>query len=232
MSETREEIQSEIIKCYFQESQLDEAIYKQISKILEIQYQIEASPEVGGFVFIKDDMSLELRVNKPAIQKELETCLSNFEKGDYSNIEPLYGFMQEAESIQASYLDENDAELLVYKGVVQILEKLSLNSQVKLSEEKRNNLSALFRKVINSFYAFKLDDIEEGDGRFMGLFHVHKKGTIPSGGDLVINKRHNIPNLVISSTHNYKQEGIEIYLVHSGSYERLYEGTLDFQPTK
>jgi len=226
MTETREAIQVEALRCYFNNGQLDGSISNEISRVLGIQYQEDDLPEVGGSIIAGNDATLELRVNESDVNKEVETSISAFEEGDYSSISHLYEFLCEARDTQESYLGKSHPDIFVLNGLVTILDRVMGNEDAPLSGDKRLGLANLFRKIVGSFYAFKEDEIEADDGYLLGLFHVHKQRQPPSGGDIKKNRQNGLPNLVIGATSDYQKEGVDVYLVHSGKQELLYRGEL------
>ena len=83
------------------------------------------------------------------------------------------------------------------------------------------------QSILGNIYSFSVDEF---DPNFVGIFHVHDNGSEPSPNDINKNKLMPLVDLVISAKADYVQSGVKLYLVHSGSFELLYQGLLQPKP--
>jgi hypothetical protein len=227
MSETREQIVEQILKEHvFSGETLDEGTSSEISRVLKYQFTEMDIGEAGGPFFLEDDVSLRMEVTESDYARELKGSLGRFRDGDCNNLDPLIRFMEEVSKTQAGYLGPDNADTLIADGIIQVLNLVAVKKSV-LGAEKRDGITNMCTKIISNFFPFTAEDLlylEKSNG--LGLFHIHKYGQPPSGGDITFNKDTGIPLMLISARSDYMDTGVNLYLVSSGKPGSVYTGRL------
>ncbi|MBU0470802.1 MAG: hypothetical protein KKA62_01845 [Nanoarchaeota archaeon] len=231
---TLEEILISIEKCYVEiirpsfSGDLSDNISSQIRTILEEQFKSGVYSEVGGSIFYHDE-GLEMRIVKPKIMEHIDKALTEFEGGNYDNFPSLASYSDKMKESFLKYSERNPDKYLFIDLINECCQTfLKENNLLKnITEDIRKNFVDLYKKyIVGRTYFFLPSELGFSERNFIGIFHVHVAGSKPSIMDLDLNKRIRVANLLISTTEKYEQEGVSLYLIHSESYEQIYEGLL------
>ncbi len=223
----REEYLALIFNVYFKKIGLTIGVVSQLEDIIKLQLRKDTLSEIVGSVFsqtIDNEKKLVLEVLHPKEMKEVETALNLFNKGDYSQIKVLQDFVHLGLKSHEEHYGKNlclQAICEFFRIITEKPEKLE-----SLTSKNKDFWYNEYHLFLRSFSHYCLTDMGIDKKGFIGNFHCHDSGNPPSKIDLDKNIKFNIPELVISATADYQESGVKLYLVHSGSYEILYEGLL------
>jgi len=218
----------ESIKVYIQKIGLTESLASQLHCILEEQFKVGTLREIAGSAFSREG-KLELQIIKTSLMDKIEKSLYRFRDGDYSEINELYTFVHQAHS---SYREDIGTvpELIYYLDSFFEISSREPERLQKFPDLRRKEVVEDYKELIANFSILPWSELKVDCPGFRGIFHVHDNGLKPSKIDVQNNVRTQIPDLVISATPDYVRSGAKLYLVHSGSFELLYQGLL--QPAK
>lgn len=231
-----ENYRADYIKGFFQGHEIEESLSSQIKQVLSLQSHARNGPEIGGSIF--DNNGLELRViDDSPIREKVESALRSFESGDYSGLSTLYEFTTRfLEMVEA----KPDASPHTIAYVNTFIDTFDPHHNPKdLTEDLRGYEADLFKRTMLNrvYFPGRVENEVDAKG-FLGLFHVHCLGTLPNAGDILLNQRRRIPEMIIAA--NLKPRPSEpeasvidtckLYLVHSGSYEKIYSCIFRFEP--
>lgn len=227
MSETHEEIVEEILREHvFNSETLDKGTSSEISRVLKYQFTEMDIGEAGGPFFLEPDVSLRMEVRESEYTRMIKESLVRFRDGHCDNLEPLIHYMEEVSKTQAGYLGSNNPESFIANGIVEVLNLVATTKSI-LGVEKRGGITKLCSKIMSNFYPFTIEDFQYLQrSKGLGLFHVHKDLQPPSGGDIDFNNERGIPLITISAKSDYRDTGVNLYLVSSGKSVILYTGCL------
>lgn len=202
--------------------ELSDHIQDSLSLILTSQFRDEQFTEVGGYIHSSEE-GLEFKI----VENQLEVYLKRYEAGDASEevINTLYQCANEfREANERNGYDQKSYEMQIVRTLCDVFKAYSDPSKAKNLNLERKKIAAWYReKILHNFYLF---DSKESNYDYIGKFHVHGNASEPSSIDIETNKLKATPDLVISATPDYQQSGVKLYLVHSGSFELLYNGLL------
>ncbi len=196
----------------------------QLEDILAEQFSPDNYFEIGGHVSIAEDKDLEFTIAHSPIEKKLLDALNKFEEGDYREIGLLYNMAKKATEAQK----EMCADVTSLQGLSLITELLREGCEGNYTRVERvtENIVHLYREFIfKNFYPYPWDSIPNIK-KLWGKFHVHADRSTPSIIDIRNNELLGINELVLSADENYRNEGIDIYLINRGDVELLYSGEL------
>lgn len=221
--DTRGKFQAEVLRICLKTEKITESVSKDLDDILQEQFKAENYREVSGVALFKDEwLSLEI-VHYEGI-KEVEEALDKFSRGDYSGLEKLSQFAAQAVDFHEKH-HGHDSMLSAMKNVFRVASNVYAEKlELPYTTERRKELVGKYNDyILGSYTIFPLIDYIDKKG-FLGWFHVHARGTKPSPGDIADNRESDTPALVLSALPSYKETGIDIYLLHHGNVEHLYQG--------
>jgi len=202
---------------------LSDHIQSQLHFILDTQFQEGKYGEIGGYIVSSED-SLEFKI----VENELCKYVQKFEEGDTSR-EVITELYRSADALKQLHKTSNFPE---ESFPMQMLSAICDLTEQYFFPEKANNQDDDYRKKFAHWYKqyvldyFHVYNTKQFDPHYVMLFHVHQNGTEPSLTDIITNTKGAVPHLVISAKHDYLQEGIKLYMIHSGASELLYQGPL------
>ena len=203
--------------------ELSDHIQSQLHFILETQFQEERFGELGGYI-VSSPNSLEFKI----VENMLHKYVQSYENGDTSK-EVMTEIYRSVYALKELHKTSGFSEK---SFPMQMLSALSDLTEQQLTPDQEKNKDPEYRKKFACFYKryvldyFHVYDKEQFDPRYLMLFHVHQNGTEPSATDIITNTKGAVPHLVISAKPDYLQEGIKLYMIHSGASELLYQGPL------
>ncbi|MEK6900297.1 MAG: hypothetical protein AABX05_04185 [Nanoarchaeota archaeon] len=160
-------------------------------------------------------------------ENKIEELLQKFESGeDHLAVLRLYdyAFRYKQAHEQLGYDLKESLGMMMLDAICLCLKVHSDPIKAKgYNIEARKRVSALYREYLSgNIFNWDL----QSERNKIGIFHVHYNASKPSSIDIDANKKKPIPNLVISANPDYAETGVKLYLIHSGSFELLYDGLL------
>ncbi|MEK6939581.1 MAG: hypothetical protein AABX31_02530 [Nanoarchaeota archaeon] len=202
---------------------------KAISKLLEIvglQFQENTICEVSGVAYVERESNLYqlgLDVVKSQNLIDIENAIKLFGQGDYSKVSILADYA----NTTCSSIEEV-MELPIEFKTARALFNFAAKSPEKillLEKHDREKWVNLYLELLGSYVRYNLEEIQFPKD-FLGFFHCHSEGSKPSPIDLKSTVKTGIPELVISTTTNYKTEGVSMYVCSQGEFKMVYQGLL------
>ena len=205
---------------------LSDYITGKLYEILEKQFEEGTSAEVGGSIFHRNK-SLELQIVKSQLFEGLEEMLVQFQDGSLENMKTLVEYAHNFIEERRNYLSPNSSDLSMLNILNETLESELAKPNLVKEKLMRENIAILYRMLILSdSYSASFRELGIEENGFIGIFHVHDDGSPPSVVDIDENIGSNFPILTISAKQDYKQSGVSIYLIYSGTSHKLYEDLL------
>lgn len=226
---TKGHYRAEVLRICLRDAGLNKSVIQQIGCILQEQFKPENYMEISGIAYFRNNwLDLEI-VHSPELL-EVDNSLEKLSNGDYSGLEKLSLFANQAVDFHSEHHGENvffDA-LKVYFDVAYKTFKEDPEHHF-LREMDRKKMVELYKELSGFYTIVPVHEHIDKPG-FLGWFHVHPRGTKPSPADINSSSNNDIPALLISALPTYLTTGLQIYLLHYGKTELLYHGSL--QPAK
>jgi hypothetical protein len=189
-----------------------------LREIIELQFRSDTLGEVLGVVrSLKERQrsSLELEVVKTSEMEEVERAFKLFCDDDYSKLDVLIDYVKDAER---TYRENGlvNYDLRAISTLYPFVKDLFDNKPQVFEGYMRDSKSYLVSVTGDLISSYVRGNVETNLAGLLAGFHCHKGGSPPSPIDIKTNLLHQLPELVISFTENYKEEGANIYLIHKG----------------
>ncbi|MEK6809123.1 MAG: hypothetical protein AABY40_00455 [Nanoarchaeota archaeon] len=222
---TKGDFRAKALKICLRDAGLTESVTKQLDHILQEQFKPENYRELGGVAYFRNNW-LELDLVHPPQIKEVEDSLVKFSQGDYSGLDSLSLFVNDAVDFHQKY----HGEVILFNALRHYINAVYNKSKedpnnLSLTEKERRNAIEIYKRLMKSYTVVPLDEHIDKPG-FLGSFHVHPSGSKPSPADINSSSEDDLPALVFSALPTYPKTGISIYLLHLGNEELLYQGPL------
>ncbi len=206
-----------------------EKTLRQVSAVLEQQFEEGCCGEVGGSIFYRPE-GLEFQVIKSRDLISLEETLAQFELGEPADLSKLAAAAKERVDLSSMYVDEPGSGLSIVEAIYGMFNTFIHEPGLLkvISKDGKKNIGRLYREVIiDTQYHFTFSELKVPGKILLGVFHVHNDGSEPSPEDLITNQKNPFPAVVVSAEKDYLASGIKLYLIYSGASHLLYDGPIE-----